>query len=86
MNITCPRCRHRHPADRTCAESARLADQARITRFKMEQQQISNDKAHAIWEYETALENVDSILGAGIAVRIVTLWEAWRKLCEMNKR
>lgn len=28
VNITCPRCRHRHPASRSCEEAKRLADGA----------------------------------------------------------
>lgn len=32
VNITCPRCRHRHPASLSCEEAKRLADEARAAR------------------------------------------------------
>lgn len=32
QNITCPACRFRHPASRSCAEAKRLADEAREAR------------------------------------------------------
>jgi DNA-directed RNA polymerase subunit RPC12/RpoP len=34
-NITCPRCRHRHPASRSCEEAKRLADLAREERERL---------------------------------------------------
>jgi hypothetical protein len=33
VNITCRRCRHRHPADRSCEEAKRLADAAAAERL-----------------------------------------------------
>lgn len=32
MNITCPRCHHRHPVDRTCEFAKALADEAAMRR------------------------------------------------------
>lgn len=35
-NITCPHCRYRHPADRSCALAADMAEQARAEREQVE--------------------------------------------------
>lgn len=92
MNITCPHCRYRHPPNRSCAEAKRLAEQSRVARYSREtaraesaRQAVVLGKAQAIQNYETALENVDVVLGAGIAVRIITLWEAWQKIREASQ-
>lgn len=55
-NITCPKCRHRHPADRSCAEAKRLADQAREARERYYAQEEAEAKAEAAREEEQRAE------------------------------
>jgi len=43
MNITCPKCRFRHPADVSCAEAKDRADKARVKRIAQEQVDRTRD-------------------------------------------
>lgn len=54
-NITCPYCRFRHPADRSCEEAKRLADIAREVRER-------NKEEEALTENEDLADLVSKAL------------------------
>lgn len=84
QNITCPLCRFRHPAAVTCEQAKRAAIAQRVWR-EQNASLITKQYAQALEEYQSATANVDATLGAGAAVRIITLMEAWKKLGEFNE-
>lgn len=84
MNITCPQCRHRHPAAVTCDQAKRQAQLNQLANAAVLARKISADYAEALDQYRLAIEGVDATLGDGASMRIITLMEAWKRLGEAN--
>jgi predicted metal-dependent hydrolase len=84
-NITCPRCRHRHPPNVTCEQAARRAQILRDEREKRKAAEAQLTYRAAVEDYNLAVEAVDARFGIGAADAILNLLARWNALGEINE-
>lgn len=85
-NITCPRCRHRHPANVTCEQAGRQAQLGRMAREKAKELETVRNYTSAVEDYNTAVQVIDEKFGVGTADAILNLLVRWNTLGEINGR
>jgi hypothetical protein len=84
LNITCPRCRFRHPANVTCDQAARHALIVRNKIAECMADEAARSYRSAVEDYNLAVEAVDARIGVGAADAIVNLMTRWKTLGDIN--